>query len=344
MDGRNGAKGDWLGSQLTYRFRVPHVGFLTIGGEGSFDLRANQFTREEWPTRQDFLAVNRPDRKGGAFFQQEVELARRWKLYLGGRLDGSRYHGASFSPRVGLIYQPAPTIAWKLLYGNAFRNPTQFEEFYADGVSRIQNLSLKPEHLQTWEGIYERQLAKRFSLLGDAYYYDLDRWIIAVPLADGLAQFQNAGSISATGVEVEASAEITPRLRADASMAFQTLLDRPYTSGVDSPARIGKFMLDAPLFRDRFSASAALQYLSARNTIAGDSVGAVYLVNLTLASRGLLPAGFELQFGIRNVLNWHYSDPAEALQMIDTVPQDGRNFFVRISWAGSPEPKEPVRP
>jgi outer membrane receptor protein involved in Fe transport len=103
-------------------------------------------------------------------------------------------------------------------------------------------------------------------------------------------------------------------------------------------------MLDAPLFRDRFSASAALQYLSARNTIAGDSVGAVYLVNLTLASRGLLPAGFELQFGIRNVLNWHYSDPAEALQMIDTVPQDGRNFFVRISWAGSPEPKEPVRP
>lgn len=341
MDGRNGGDGDWVGSQLTYRFHVPRLGFLTVGGEGSFDLRANEFTREAWPTPQEFLAINRLDRKAGAFFQQEVELFRRWKLYLGGRLDGSRYHGASFSPRVGVIYQPSPAVAWKLLYGNAFRNPSQFEEFYADGISQIENLALKPEHLQTWEGIYERQFAQRFSILGDAYYYDLDHWILAVPLPDGFAQFQNTTNISATGFEVEATAEITPRLRADASLAIQHLIDHPFTSGVDSPARVGKFLLDAPLFRDRFSASAALQYLSARNTIAGDSVGAVYLVNLTLASRGLLPAGFELQVGIRNLLNWHYSDPAEALQMIDTVPQDGRNFFVRISWARSPELKEP---
>jgi outer membrane receptor for ferrienterochelin and colicins len=344
MDGRNGAKGDWVGSQLTYRFRVPRLGFLTIGGEGSWDLRANEFTREVWPTPQDFLEINRLDRKAGAFFQQEVELSGRWKLYLGGRLDGSRYHGASFSPRVGLIYQPSPSIAWKLLYGNAFRNPTQFEEFYADGISRVGDLSLKPEHLQTWEGIYERQLAKRFSLLGNAYYYDLSQWIIAVPLANGLAQFQNAGSISATGVEMEATAQITPRLRADASLAIQTLLNRPYPSGVDSPARVGKFLLDAPLFRDRFSASAALQYLSSRGTLAGNSVGPQYLVNLSLASRGLLPAGFELQLGIRNLFNWHYSDPAEALQMIDTVPQDGRSFFMRVSWARPPEVKASARP
>jgi hypothetical protein len=29
--------------------------------------------------------------------------------------------------------------------------------------------------------------------------------------------------------------------------------------------------------------------------------------------------------------------------MIDTVPQDGRSFFVRVSWARSSEPKE-LRP
>lgn len=340
MDGRNGARGDWLGSQVTYRFRVPHLGFLTIGGEGSWDLRAIEYTREVWPTRQEPLYVSEPDRKAGAFLQQEIELSARWKLDLGARLDASWLHGRSFSPRAGLIYRPSPSTAWKLLYGNAFRNPTQFEEFYADGVSRIGNLSLRPEHLQTWEGVYERHLAKRFSLLGDAYYYDLDHWIIAVPVGNGLAQFQNTNSVRAAGVEMEGTAEVTPRLRAGASLAIQTLLDQPYPSGVNSPARVGKFLLDAPLFRDRFSASTALEYLSPRKTLAGSSVGSQYLVNLTLASRGLLPAGFELQFGIRNLLNWHYSDPAEALQMIDTVPQDGRSFFARVTWGRSPEPRE----
>jgi outer membrane receptor for ferrienterochelin and colicins len=341
VDARNGANGDWLGSQLTDRFRVPHLGFLTIGGEGTWDLRASQFGREVWPTRQDLLVVNRLDRKAAAFFQQEVELSSRWKLYLGGRLDGSRYHGVSFSPRFAVIYQPSPSVAWKLLYGNAFRNPSQFEEFYADGVSRVGNPSLRPEHLESWEGIYERQLAKRFTVLGNAYYYDLDHWIIAAPVGDGLTQFQNTSSISAAGIEVEATAEITKRVRADASLAVQNLLNPSSGTSVNSPARVGKFLLDAPLFRDRFSASAALQYLSARRTLAGNSVGSEYLVNLSLASRGLLPAGFEAQFGIRNLLNWHYSDPAEVPQMMDTVPQDGRSFFVRISWARSPEEKEP---
>ncbi len=344
LDGRNGGDGDWVGSQVTYRFRVPHLGFLTLGGEGTWDLRADQFTEEVWPTPQNLLSVNRPDRKAGAFFQQEVELSRRWKLYLGGRLDVSRYHGASFSPRVGLIYQPSATVAWKLLYGNAFRNPSPFEEFYQDGVSQIENLALKREHFETWEATYERQIAKRFSILGDAYYYNLDHWIIAVPLADGLTQFQNTSSISAAGFEAEATAQITPRLRADASFAVQSLLKHPYDSGVDSPARVGKFLLDAPLFRDRFSASAALQYMSARTTLAADSVRAVYLMNLAVASRGLLPAGFELQMGIRNLLNWRYSDPAETLQTIDTIPQDGRNFFMRISWARSGDVKASARP
>lgn len=345
LDAREGGFGDWVGSQVTYRLPIRRLGTWTFGAEGSWDARASQFAREVWPTRQDLLSIDDPDRKVAAFFQDEAALSRKWKLYLGGRLDDSRYHGATFSPRVGLIYQPGPLTAWKLLYGNAFRNPTNFEEFYADGISQVAAPSLRSEHLQTWEAIYERQLNKRFHFLADAYYYDLDHWIIAVPLADGMKQFQNTDSITAGGFEVEGTAQFASRLKASASLTVQTLIEHPYPSGLNSPDRVGKILLDAPLFHDRFSATAALQYLSSRETLAGATVRPEYLVNLAMASRGLLPAGFELQFGIRNLLNWHYSDPAQLLGMIDTVPQDGRSFFARITWGRSPEAShEPPKP
>ncbi len=174
--------------------------------------------------------------ESAGFFQQEVELSARWKLYVGGRLDGSRYQGATFSPRAALIYQPSPSAAWKLLYGSAFRNPSPFEELYADSVSAGSNLALKPEHLQTWEGSYERQLGKSPSLLGDAYYYDLDHWIIRFRWTTASRSF-NMLSISAAGFEAEVTAQITPRLRADASLAVRSLLSHPFDSGVDSPSQ-----------------------------------------------------------------------------------------------------------
>ena len=41
-DNRDFFYGDWVGTQLSYRFPVPHFGSLTVGAEGQFDLRALQ--------------------------------------------------------------------------------------------------------------------------------------------------------------------------------------------------------------------------------------------------------------------------------------------------------------
>jgi iron complex outermembrane receptor protein len=342
-DIRQGGNEDWIGSQVTYRFPAGRFGVMTVGGEGSWDLGGGQFMTEISPGRENIQWISHLDQRGGGFFQLESSLARNWKLYFGGRLDGSRLYGASFSPRVGLIYQPSPSTAWKLLYGNAFRNPSQYEAFYGDGASQIANPSLGPEHFQTWEGIYEHQFGARFTVLADAYYYDLSRWIICVPFTGAIVQYQNTSNVPATGIEVEVSGKFARRIKANASLALQSLLDRPFTAGVNSPSRVGKFSLDAPLLGDRFSVSGMLQYLSSRRTLAGNTVGPEYLVNLSFASRGLLPAGFEFQCGIQNLLNWHYSDPADTVQMIDTIPRDGRSFFVRISWTRSREQSEPQR-
>jgi outer membrane receptor protein involved in Fe transport len=57
----------------------------------------------------------------------------------------------------------------------------------------------------------------------------------------------------------------------------------------------------------------------------------VYLVNLTAASRRL-PGDTELLVGIRNLFDYRYWDPAGTVQAMNTIQQDGRSFFMRLSW------------
>jgi outer membrane receptor protein involved in Fe transport len=160
-----------------------------------------------------------------------------------------------------------------------------------------------------------------------------------VPLTRITRQYQNARFNQSTGFEVEATAETAGGLKADASLAVQgQAFEQSAVAQVNSPARVGKLLLETPLWGNRFSASGALQYLSDRGTFTGGSVPPVYLVNFTLASRPL-PGGLEMQLGIRNLLNRHYWDPAGTGQVMDRVEQDGRCFFARISWGPQAEKK-----
>jgi len=53
-----------------------------------------------------------------------------------------------------------------------------------------------------------------------------------------------------------------------------------------------------------------------------------------------LPGDMELEFGIRSVFKYHYSDPSKRLQKMGNIQQDGRRFFVRLGWAPQRNPGE----
>ena len=336
-DQRDGAAGDWLGTQLTYRFRVRHLGDLTVGAEANWDLRALQIYYQVSPVYENLMHIDRLNRSGAGFVQQEWDLSQRLKLYLGGRLDDSRFEGPSLSPRIALVYQPSPASALKLLYGRAFSNPNAFEQSYDDGVSQIPNPHLRPEHMDTLEMAIEKQVRRRLALSANVYRYWLNDLIVAIPITDQIQQYQNITRMISNGLEVEAKGQLAPWLKADASLALESSkLDQNQTV-VNSPARIAKLLLDAPIRGDRLSLSGAFQYLSDRATLGGNTVPPVYLVNLGLASRSWLPGGLEVQMGIRNLFNRRYWDPVGPGNPMDTVQQDGRSFFVRFSWAPETE-------
>jgi iron complex outermembrane receptor protein len=333
LDARNVAKGDWMGTELTYRFRVPLIGFLTVGSEASWDLRTLLESYYVSPVYESVPPVNRLDRSVALFFQDEWKFSRHWTLYLGGRLDDSRIHQLALTPRAALIYQPSDTSAVKLLYGRSFRNPSPFEQFYADGVTQIANPVLNSERMQTFEAAFEKQLGKKFELQANIYRYQLSDLIQAVLLNGSLQQYQNTSPIQANGVEMEAKVNLGSGFKIDGSLAVQaTSADPGALVKVNSPARVGKLLLDSPVWRKHWSLSGGLQYLSERLTLAGASVPPVYLVNFTAVGRHL-PGDMDLTLGIRNLFNYRYWDPAGSVQEMESIQQDGRSFFVRLTWA-----------
>jgi outer membrane receptor protein involved in Fe transport len=195
--------------------------------------------------------------------------------------------------------------------------------------------------MQTMEAVFEKKLGQKFEFSADAYHYSLYDLITEVPLTPIIRQYQNAGASRATGFELEATAKTKQGVKANASLAVQgSVFGSSSAAKVNAPARVGKLMLETPLAGRRLWASGTLQYLSERGTFMGSSVPAVYLLNFALASRPLA-GGVEVQFGIRNLLDRRYWDPAGTGQVMDRVEQDGRCFFVRLAW--SPPLEKPSR-
>jgi outer membrane receptor for ferrienterochelin and colicins len=333
-DNRTFSWGDWIGSQLTYRFDLPHFGTLTAGAEGKVDLRTYQASMDVSPVPIQFVNIDRRDKSLALFAQDELKLSPRWKLDLGIRMDLSAYRHNFVSPRAALIYQPSSVWTYKFLYGRSFRNPTAFQLFYDDGLSSVANPTARPEKVDTAEIDVDRKIGRSMSLGVAVYSYWLRDFLAGVFTSSGLIQTQNIGKVHATGLELGLKGHPTSWLEAAASYAFQRSSDND-TDGIleNSPEHLAKVRFAVPI-RRKFDFSSGMQYFSSRRTLAGASLGPVYLADFTITSRELLPA-LDIQFGVRNAFNRNYSDPIALNQLVDTMQQPGRSVFVRLIAHGA---------
>ena len=331
-DNRTASDSDWIGTQLTYRFDVAHLGTLTAGAETEIDLRTFQGSKDVSPVPIEFVNINIRDKTYSLFLQDERRLSSRLTLDLGVRLDGSAYRHSFVSPRAALIYQPSGNWTYKFLYGRSFRNPTAFDLFYDDGLSAVANPNARPEKVDTVEVDVERKIGKRLNLMTAAYGYKLTDFLSTVYTPGGLGQTQNAGAIHAKGFEMELQARPTGWLEATASYSLQ-FADNDTADLPNSPQRLAKLHFAVPLGR-KFDLSSGMQYFSSLETLAGASLKPVYLADFTVTSKRLLP-NFDIRSGLRNAFNRNYSDPIALNPMVDAMQQPGRTFFVELIVHGA---------
>jgi outer membrane receptor for ferrienterochelin and colicins len=303
-----------------------------VGGEMNADIRALQQYYEVSPNSASVFSANHPDFSYGLFAQQQWRLSPAWNVYLGARFDESKNRGHFVSPRVALVYQASANTSYKLLYGRAFRNPNAYEMFYTDGSSQVANLGLRPESANTFEASAEHRFTKNLTGLATVYHYRLGDLIEAATNSAGWLQYQNTGSTLANGVEVEVTGKFREGIETAASVALQRATDPQEHSFLpDSPGCVAKMRAAVPLLKGKLRAAAALQYLSAQRTYLYEQVPAYWLTDVTLTTRNLHP-DFDLQFGVRNLLNVTYFYPASIGLTQDQIRADGRSVFLKLVW------------
>jgi len=316
--------GDRLDSQVTYSAELGHLGTLTAGAEGFWDLRSLQYNLVDG-VRQNVAA--RTNRGGALFAQQEGKLSGRWTLHGGVRLDETRNFGHFLSPRLAAVYQQSPRTVYKLVYGHPFRNPSAFEQYYNDGgLSYLPAAPLRPESAHTFQGSMERRVGHDWTLTAAAFHYLVQRVIDAVSTSDGVQQYRNTGNIRTTGGELELSGKLPGGIETTASAVWQNAAGGQGQAWLpNSPRHLAKFRAGVPAGR-RVFASADFEYTSARAAVMGGRLGGFLLAGAGVTAR--LSGRFDLVAGVHNLFDRRYEDPIYLA--VDRIPGDGRAVFLKL--------------
>jgi outer membrane cobalamin receptor len=304
---------------------------VTLGAEVRWNFDADQINQDNFygPLLED----RRTSLNGGVFAQDEIEIDPKTTLVLGGRFDHYEWFGGVFTPRLGLVRHLGEHAVAKLLYGEAYRAPTEYELYYTDGSTQFGNDDLDPERIRTLEAILWAQLGAGVEGSVSVFHNELDDLIALLPGPGGSLAFQNSASSEADGVELELVKRWSDGARLRVSHSYQDVVDETTGSNLpNAPRQLSQVVFETPLFTPRLRAGVELIHVGSRVTMSGGKADAYWLTNLVVRAPQIAP-GVELYARAMNLFDVSYADPVGAELLQDTLGQDGLRvtFGVRIS-------------
>jgi outer membrane receptor for ferrienterochelin and colicins len=322
--------GDWVGTDLQLIRKLPGGHTLVGGVELRSNLRQHQLSIYESDPPVSSVISNEEGDIAAAFLQAEWRVTSKLLLNAGGRLDYyfDRF-GATFNPRLAAIYSAREGTTLKALYGQAFRAPNVYEQYYDHGAPVRPNLS--PERIRTYELAVEQYFQRTYRLGVSAFRYSITDLITQTADADDLVYFDNLDRATATGVELEVEAKYSNGVQAQVSHSVQKAKD-DMTGEVltNSPRILSNAGVFVPFLNERFSLGTQLAYHGSVRTLAGAKEDGFLLTNLTLTHRSR-DNRTELSAGIYNLFDTEYAYPAAQEHVQDVIEQDGRTFRVKFT-------------
>lgn len=327
---------DTLGKRNTAEVRLTSTALdshkLVGGVEYIHDDRLDQKNFDLTPLTV-FVDEQRETDKYGIYLQDEFRISERWLLNAGLRYDHYNSFGGTTNPRLALIHQPSDRESIKFIYGRAFRAPNAYERFYGDdslAVGQKGNPNLKPETLNTYEVAWDKSWSSRWQSHVGVYEYRINDVISQqVDAADGLLVFRNVDKARMNGLELGLDSHFS-NWQLQSSLTYQHTHDGNTDDWlINSPRWLGKLRLAFPVLHG-WQAGTELLYTSRRRTLAGNTGGFV-LGNAVLTRRDLLP-GLDATLGVYNIFDKEYGDPADAVNVQDTIRQDGRLFRLKLDY------------
>ncbi|MBL9138795.1 MAG: TonB-dependent receptor [Verrucomicrobiales bacterium] len=322
----------------------------TVGGEWRHDFELSQNNREIEPG-DTLLDSNESGDVLGLYLQDEWQITPELILNAGLRYDDYSTFGDTVNPRAAVIYNPWATSTFKLIYGQAFRAPNAYELYYESVLSR-SNPDLQPEHIRSYEIVWEQRFAGHWRSRISGFWTDVEDLIRMqsidvdtdpATLDDDLYEFTNAAAAIARGAEFDIEGHWESGWFARAGYTFTDAEDTATRSPLaNSPRHLGKLNVGFPIGTEKLMASIELQAMSDRTTDAGTTIDPYAIVNLTLFSRALAK-GLEISGSIYNLFDQRYDHPVSPDYTytgpisgnsiaLDVAEQDGRSFRVKLTY------------
>ena len=228
--------------------------------------------------------------------------------------------------------QPLDATTIKLLYGRAIRAPDAYEQDYA--ASTVSSSpALTPEHIQSYELVFEQQLDRHIRLTLDPYYNQISNLITASQFdpATGDAYYTNANSAYSRGIETEVEGQWAHGIRTRASYTWQETRDGATGAELtNSPRDLAKLNLLVPFFDDKVSLGLELQYTSSSRVSSTQKTHGYFVTNVTLYSHEILK-NTELSLSIYNLFDAHYGYPASPVFLEPVLPAEGRSLRLKLT-------------
>ena len=323
--------GQWIGGEAAYDQRIASHHVL-IGGETVYYLDARQKNYDEAP-RLVYLDDSRSYGNWSLFGQDEWDMTP-WLRFTGGvRYDRYNTFGEHLSPRAGFIINPSAGATIKLLYGQAFRSPNVYELYYrsSTGTSEYRdNPALKPETIDTYEIVLDRELTSIVKLTASGFHYAVKDLITQQVNADGSLQFFNTTKVKSDGAEIGLEISWPGVLKGHASYTYQdTRDDLTGQRLTNSPLHLLKAGVRVPLYQEMIFLGAQGRYMGARLDRDGGDVGDATVMDLNLSAEN---KGFSVSAGVYNLFDTIYVDPVSADHLQKTIHQNGRNFWLKAGY------------
>lgn len=324
-------RSQWAGAEIK---SVVDVGGhrIVFGGEyqKTFNVTLQNFDDSPF---FNYLNTEVSSFRYGFYLQDNVSFWDYFTLNAGVRYDYYSISGDTINPRIALIYKPIDTLALKILYGTAFRAPSLFEKFYTLANSQKAPVHLGPEKTKTFEFVAEYQPLGNLRLIATAFHNNINNLINLVnDPQENLLVYTNFGSVDMDGFEFEGDYFWDNGVRLRGSYAFTYATDELHGSWlINSPRHLGKLNLSMPVWRDNVRLGVEWQYTSERKTKNNFRTPGYQVTNLTLTADSLIP-GLDMSASLYNFFDSRYQHPAGDETIIESIPQDGRNFRLWFTY------------
>jgi len=268
----------------------------------------------------------------------DTKLLRHTSFTLGGRFDHNSYFGDAVSPRLAIVNQPTSRLTFKMMYGEAFRAPTNLEIYQTPPDS---NFRLHQEQLETYElnAIYSPGPKLRLQL--NVFENHLTHVIVLSNLSSPLVPNKNPALMHVMGVEAVFNMQVADFLQAFANFTYLDANSKNLVSHFSGQTvGIARFKANGGLtfhVSDLFMTSLTGNWVGQRRSPRTDPYGPVpayFLTNLSVRTARLFGDRITAAFEIRNLFNVKWLDPgfrtADGFLYATVLEQPGVNGLFKI--------------